>query len=148
MENNKHKKSGLKNQTAGYMLFQVKLLGNYTCHFEHFVRVAPLVVVPSANFYECAVELDTCLLIEDRGVGVITEVCRNNSLVGVSENALELALRSLFHSCADFLVCALFLELYSKVNERYVRCRNTERHTCKFAVELRKNLTYSLSSSC
>lgn len=26
MENNKHKKSGLKNQTAGYMLFQVNYL--------------------------------------------------------------------------------------------------------------------------
>lgn len=61
-------KKAVRNLTAQLMSFQVELLGNYTCHLEDFVRVTPLVVVPCANLYECAVELDTCLLIEDRGV--------------------------------------------------------------------------------
>lgn len=51
-----------------------KLLRDNASHFQHFVRVAPLVVVPSANLNECRVELDTCLLVEDRSVRVVAEV--------------------------------------------------------------------------
>ena len=103
-----------------------RLLRDDASHLENLVGVTPLVVVPSANLYECAIELDTCLLIEDGGVSVVAEVCGNDSLVGVTENTVELALRSLFHCSANLLVCASVLELYSEVNERHVRSRNAE----------------------
>ena len=44
---------------------EVKLLRNYTSHLEDFVRVTPLVVVPSANLDEGRIKLDTSLYVED-----------------------------------------------------------------------------------
>ena len=115
---------------------------------EHLVRVTDLVVIPRYNLYECIGKSDTSLSVEDRSASVTKEVRRNHCILSVTQNTLQFALRSFLHSCANLSICSRLSEVYSQVDNRNVESRNTHRHTCQLAVELRNNLTYSLSSTC
>ncbi len=129
------------------MLVCNKLLADDTSHLAALVGVTPLVVVPREDFNEGGIELDATLCIEDRGVGIVAEVGRNDCVLSVAEDALEFALRSLFHSLADLLVGGRCIELYSEVNDGHVGSGDTHRHTSEFAVEFGENFAYSLGST-
>ncbi len=59
-----HKKKPPKRMAFSYLV-KSELLRDNASHFQHFVRVAPLVVVPSANFNESRIKLDTSFLVKD-----------------------------------------------------------------------------------
>ena len=62
-------------------------------------------------------------------------------------SALEFALGSLLHGCADLLIGSGFLKFAGEVNEGDVAGRNTQGHAGEFAIELRENLTHGLCST-
>ena len=125
----------------------LNLLGDDASHLENLVRVAPLVIVPGADLDEGAVKLDAGLDIEDRRAGIAAEVGGNDSLVGVAEDALELALGSFLHRRADFLVGRFLVELDREVDEGDVGRGNAHGHARELAVELGKNLAHRLRST-
>ena len=93
--------------------------------FENLVRVADFVVVPRNYLNESVGESDTSLSVEDRSASVAEEVRRNDSILSVTQNTLQFALRSFLHSCANLSICSRLSEVYSKVNNRNVESRNT-----------------------
>src|SRR5574344_2019386 len=125
------------------------LLRDHADHLDDLVRVAPLVVVPRADLDERRVELDARLDVEDRGLGLVAEVARDDRLVRVAQNALEAALGDgrlgrLLHRRADFRVGRRLLELGREVDERDVGGRNADGHARELAVERRENLADGL----
>ena len=130
-----------------FCFIRKSLLGDDASHLENLVRIAPLVIVPGADLDEGGIELDAGLDVEDRRAGVAAEVGRNDSLVGVTENALELALGSLLHSGADILVGSFLLELDGEVDEGDVGRGNADGHARELAVEGRKNLADGLGGT-
>ena len=54
---------------------------------QYSSRVAPLIVVPGDKLDEVVVERDTCLDIEDGGVGVAIQVSGNNVVMVDSQDA-------------------------------------------------------------
>ena len=94
---------------------------------KHLVGVADLVVIPANNLNEGGGELDTGVLVEDRGADVAEEVAGNYCVFGVSEDAFEFAFGSLLHSGADFVVGSGLGEVYGEVNNRYVEGGDTHR---------------------
>ena len=71
---------------------------------EHLVGVADLVVVPAHDLDERIRQGDTGLGVEDGRARIAEEVGGNDLLVGVAEDALELALAGLLHGRADLIV--------------------------------------------
>ena len=67
--------------------------GHVADQVHHLVGVAALVVVPGDDLHEGFGQSDTGLGIEDGGTGIAQEVGGDNVLVGVTQNALQLALR-------------------------------------------------------
>ena len=125
------------------------LLRDDASHLDDLVRVAPLVVVPSADLDERRVELDAGLDVEDGGLGLVAEVGGDDGLVGIAENALETAggdvgLARLLHRSADLLVRRGLLELGREVDERDVGRGNADGHARELAVERRENLADGL----
>ena len=80
-------------------------------------------------------------------MSVVAEVGRDDSFVGVTEDALEFAFGSLLHCFADSFVSSRLFEFGGEVNEGNVRGRNAEGHTGELAVEHRENLADSLCST-
>ena len=62
---------------------------------KDLVGIADLVVVPGNDLHEGVGQSDAGLGVEDGGAGVAEEVGRNDGLVGVTQNALQLAPRRL-----------------------------------------------------
>ena len=79
-------------------------LGHVLDEIDHTVGVTPLVIVPRDELHEVIVQSDTGLLVEDGGAGIAQEVRGNNFLIGVTQNALQLALGSVLHGLADILI--------------------------------------------
>ena len=120
------------------------LLGDDADHLENLVRVAPLVIVPCADLDERLVELDAGLDVENGRACVIAEVGGDDSLVGVAENALELALAGGLHRGADLIVGGFLLELAGEVDEGDVARGNADGHAGELAVESGENLADGL----
>ena len=78
--------------------------------------------------------------VEDGGAGVAEEVGGNDGLVGVAEDALQLALAGLLHGDADLIVGGGLLEVDGQVNDGNVQRRNAHGHTGQLAVELGNDL--------
>jgi len=114
---------------------------------DNTVAVTPLVIVPGNKLDEGLVKSDTGLGIENRGLALTVEVRRNNELVSVAEDALELTLRSLLDGSADVVVGGLLLELAGKINDGDVESGNTEGHASKLANKAGDNLGNSLGST-
>ena len=111
---------------------------------EHLVRVTDLIVIPRHNLYESIGEVNTCVSVEDRSHGATQEVRRNNCVLGVTQNTLQLTLGSLLHGSADSLLGSGLSQVNGQVNYRNVQGRNTHRDTSQLAVQLGNNLTYCL----
>lgn len=58
-----------------------------TQQIDDTARIAPLVVVPGDKLHKIVVQRDTCLSVEDGGVGVAIEVARNDLVFCVGQNA-------------------------------------------------------------
>src|SRR5699024_1673395 len=106
---------------------------------QQLVGVAPLVVVPRNNLYKGVGQLDASLSVEDRGASIAQEVGGDNVLVGVTQDALQAALRqrglgSLLHRSADLVVGCRLREVAGQVNNGNVQGRNTHGHTGQLAV--------------
>ena len=123
------------------------LLGDDADHLEDFVRVAPFVVIPGDEFDEGRVEGDAGFGIEDRGLGFSTEVCADDFLVGVAEDAFQRAFRSGFDGGADFLVGGRLVEFDGEVNNRDIGGWHAECHSGEFFVEGRDNLAHGFGGA-
>src|SRR4051812_24562134 len=76
-------------------------LGEGDSRVGHAAGEAPLVVVPAQPENELAFE-NLCLVAgEDRRVAVVVEVAGNQRLVGVAEDALELAVGGSLYGLVD-----------------------------------------------
>ena len=71
---------------------------------QHLVGVANLIVVPRHNLHEGVGQGDAGVSIEDGSTGVTQKVRGHDGLVGVAQDALQLALRGGLHGSADLLV--------------------------------------------
>ncbi len=118
-----------------------------TGEIEHLVGEAPLVVVPSDELDKVAVQGDTGLCIEDRGVRIRTEVAGNDLIVDIFQNTLHRAFGSGLDGSADLFVGGSLLETDSQVNDRDVRSRDTHGHAGELAVQGRNYLANSLGSA-
>jgi len=87
------------------------------------------------------------LLIKDGRVGVADEIRRYNIIIVVSDDSSHLVLGGILERSADSVVISSLIKTSSKINNIYVSGRYTERHTSKFSIDLRGNLSYSLGSS-
>jgi hypothetical protein len=70
---------------------------------DHAVGVAPLVVVPADELEEVLVQLDRRAGVEDRRALVVDEVGRDDLVVGVAEDALQVGLGGLLQGGLDLL---------------------------------------------
>ena len=118
-----------------------------TGEIEHLVGEAPLVIVPSDELDKVAVQGDTGLCIEDRGVRIRTEVAGNDLIVDIFQNTLHRAFGSGLYGSADLFVGGSLLETDSQVNDRDVRSRDTHGHAGELAVQGRNYLANSLGSA-
>src|SRR5699024_6149146 len=103
--------------------------------------------VPGHDLHEGVGQSDTSLGIEDGGAGIAQEVAGHHVLVGVAQNALQLALRSLLHGVADLSVGGGLLQVDSQVDHGHVQGGNTHGHTGQLAVQSGDNLAHGLSSA-
>ena len=78
--------------------------GDVANEIDAAVAVAPLVVVPAHQLEEAAVQLDAAAGVEDARVRVVDEVGRDDLVVGVGQDALQVRLARLLHRGADLLV--------------------------------------------
>ena len=125
----------------------VQLLRDDADHLEDFVGIAPLIVIPRNEFDEGRVEGDAGFGVEDRGLSFATEVCADDFLIGVAEDAFERAFGGGFDGSADFLVGGWLVELDGEVNNRDIGGWNAECHSGEFFVESRNDLAHGLGGA-
>ena len=114
---------------------------------QNLVGVADLVVVPGNDLDEGVGQSDAGISVEDGGTGVAQEVGGHDGLVGVTQNALQLALGSGLHGSADLLVLGGLSQVDSQVNDGDVQSGNTHGHTGQLAVQLGDDLADSLGGA-
>ena len=114
---------------------------------QNLVGVADLVVVPGDDLDEGVGQSDTGISVEDGGAGVAQEVGGHDGLVGVTQNALQLALGSGLHGGADLLVLGGLGQVDGQVNDGDVQSGNTHGHTGQLAVQLGDDLADSLGGA-
>ena len=102
---------------------------------EHLVGVADLVVVPAHDLDERIRQGDTGLGVEDGRARIAEEVGGNDLLVGVAEDALELALAGLLHGRADLIVGGGLFKVDGQVDDGDIQRGNAHGHTGQLAVE-------------
>src|SRR5690606_25471379 len=119
----KRARRGAKGGESGF-----DLASDLLDEIDDLVRITPLVVVPSNDLDEGLVELDASLGVEHAGADLADEVGRDDCILGVTEHALHLALRSSLHRSADLVVAGFLDELGGHVDDRDVRGRNAECH--------------------
>jgi hypothetical protein len=123
------------------------LLSDDADEIEDTARVSPLVIVPGNELDELVVQGDTGLSIEDGGVVVSVQVGRDNLVLGVAENALELTVGSLLDGGLDLVIGSWVLQADSKINDRDILGWDTEGHSGELAVELWDDLADGLSGA-
>ena len=111
------------------------------------VGIAPFIVVPGADLDKLVGQGDAGLGVENRGTGIGIEVGGNDRLIGVAEDALQLALGSLLHGVADFLIGGGLGEVAGQVNDRNIGRRDAQRHAGQLAVEFGDDLADSLGGA-
>ena len=109
--------------------------------------VAPLVVVPGDELDKVLVQLDAGAGVKDRGGLVADEVGRDDGVLGVVEDTLELVLGSLLHGSLDGLVGSTLLDTGSKVDNGDVGGGHTHGHARELAVQVGDDLSDSLSGT-
>ena len=103
---------------------------------------------PRDKLDEVVVERDTGLGVEDRGLGGSDEIGRDDLVLGVAEDTLELlGLGSLLDDGLDLVVRSTLLDSDSQVDNGNVGGGDSESHTGKFTVELRDDLSDGLGGT-
>ena len=124
------------------------LLGGHDAdHLDDLVGVTPLVVVPGDELDEGRIQLDAGLGVEGGGAGLAAEVGGDDRLVGVAEDALELAFGGLLHGGADVLVGGGLLKLAGQVDHGDVGAGHAHGHAGELAVELGEDLADGLGGA-
>ena len=111
---------------------------------ENLVGIAPLVVVPCNDLHEGVGQGDACACVEDAGAGVGDEVGGNNGILGVAQNALQLAFGGGLHGCADLVILGGLFEVHGQVDNGDVQGGNAHGHTGELAVEAGDDLAHGL----
>ena len=111
---------------------------------HHLVGVAALVVVPGDDLHEGVGQGQTGLLVEDGGTGVAQEVAGDHILVGVAQNALQLALGGGLHGLADLLIGGGLGQLGGQVDHGHVQSGDAHGDAGQLAVQLGNDLAHGL----
>lgn len=114
---------------------------------KELVGVTPFVIIPRDNLVEVIRQTNTSLVIEDGGSGIMHEVLRDNFFFGITQNTLEFTFRSFLHGFTNVSIRSTLFKSDSKINNRDIDGRNSERHTSEFTLQLGENETNSLSST-
>ena len=122
-------------------------LGHVADEVNHAARVTPLVVVPRDKLDEVGRKSNTSLSIEDGRERAGDEVRRNDLVLSVAHDALELLLGSTLDLLLDLVIGSRLLEANGEVNDGDVGGTNTESHTSKLTLELGDDETDGLSST-
>ena len=103
---------------------------------------------PRDKLDEVVVERDTGLGVEDRGLGGSDEIGRDDLVLGVAEDTLELlGLGSLLDDGLDLVVRSTLLDSDSQVDNGNVGSGDSESHTGELAVKLGDDLADSLGGT-
>ena len=103
---------------------------------------------PRDKLDEVVVERDTGLGVEDRGLGGSDEIGRDDLVLGVAEDTLELlGLGSLLDDGLDLVVGSTLLDSDSQVDNGDIGGGNSESHTGEFTVELGDDLSDGLGGT-
>lgn len=92
-----------------------------------------LVVVPGNQLNEVRVERDASSSIEDWRVIICDEVSTDNLFFGVGQDALHFSFGCFFDDFLDGIHRSWSLGTTSQVDDRNIRCRNSERHSSELA---------------
>ncbi len=95
---------------------------------NQLIRVTPLIIVPRHQLDERRAQLNASLCIENRRARIRREIARNDVVLGVAQDALELAVGSRFHGSLDLVVRCFLGEADREVNDGDVGRGDAERH--------------------
>ena len=117
-------------------------------HAQHVAGVAVLVVIPGHDLDEGRIEGDAGLGVEDGGGGTAAEVGGDHLLVGVGQDAGQVAgLGGGLHGGADLVVLGLLAQLDGQVDHGDVGGGHAEGHAGELAVQLRQYLADGLGGA-
>ncbi|ENN87327.1 hypothetical protein RHSP_26257 [Rhizobium freirei PRF 81] len=122
-------------------------LGEGNGRVGHAAGEAPFVVVPGQDAHEVAFHDLGLVAREDRRVAVMVEVAGNQRLVGVAEDALQLAVRCSLDGFVDFADRRCLLGHELEIDNRDVRGGNADRRAVELALQVRQNETNGLSGA-
>src|SRR5699024_8682595 len=114
---------------------------------QDLVGVTDLVVVPGDDLHEGVGQSDAGLGVEDGGAGVAQEVGGDNGILGVTQNALQLALGGFLHGGADLIIGGGLGQVAGQVHDGDVQGGNTHGHAGQLAIQLGDNLADSLGGA-
>src|SRR5699024_3967857 len=90
---------------------------------------------------------DAGLGVEDGGAGIAQEVAGDHILVGVAQDALQLALAGLLHGVADLSVGGGFGQVDGQVHHGHIQGGNAHGHACQLAVQGGDDLAHGLGGA-
>ena len=102
-----------------------------------------LIYWPCNKLHKCGAEGNASLCIENGAVGITDEVSGHHLILRVTQNTLHRTLRSSLHGRLDLIHGGFLRQTASKVDYRYVRCRDTEGHTSQFAEILHQGILHN-----
>ena len=114
---------------------------------QNLVGVTPLVVVPGHDLDEGIGQGDAGLGVEDGGAGVAQEVGGDHVLVGVAQDALQLALRGLLHGGADLIVLGGLVQVDGQVDHGDIQGGHAHGHAGQLAVQGGNDLAHGLGGA-
>ena len=114
---------------------------------QHLVGVANLIVVPRHNLHEGVGQGDAGVSIEDGSTGVTQKVRGHDGLVGVAQDALQLALRGGLHGSADLLVLGGLGQVDGQVHHGDIQGGHAHGHAGQLAVEGGDDLAHGLGGA-
>jgi hypothetical protein len=107
-----------------------------------------LVIYPRDKLDKVVVERDTGLGVKDGRLGGTDEVGRDDLVLGVAEDTLELlGLGGLLENGLDLVVRSTLLDSDSQVDNRDIAGGDSESHTGELAVKLGDDLADSLGGT-
>lgn len=108
--------------------------GDVVDEVDDTVRVAPLVIVPRDELDKVAIEGDTSLGVKDAAATVSDKIRGDDSVLGVTQDAVEGSLRGSLDGLLDLLVGGGTLEADGEIDDRDVDGGHTEGHSSELAV--------------
>lgn len=106
------------------------LFGNVEQEVTDTPRIAPLVIVPGDQLDKVLVQLNTGFGIEDGGSRVADEICGDDVLVGILDNALViLGSSSILDGLFNFIEGSPLLKTDDEVDDRDIKGGDTEGKT-------------------